>query len=92
MDVGEVFVPDIGGGEAFEAGRAFVRSIAAMAPGMTLNAIGVSMRVRPKSVDGTPHPSAKDLAFRTVGFTEVFVHLITRLEASSARDASFVSP
>lgn len=92
MDVREVFVSDVGSGKAFKAGRTFVRPIAAMAPGMALDTVGISVWMRSHGIDRTADPSAEDIVLRVVGLPKVLMHIVTEFEALTAWDPSFVSP
>ena len=92
MYVREVFVSDIGSGKAFKAGRTFVRSIAAMAPGVPLNAVGISMWMRAHGIHRTADPSTKDIVLGIVGLPKMLMHIITKFEGLAAGDPSSVSP
>lgn len=62
VDVGEVLVADVGRCEAFGAGRTFIRSVSAVAPGVSFDAVGVLVGGGTKGTHATSKPPAEDLA------------------------------
>ena len=87
VDIGDVFVPDSGGSETFGALWAFVRAVAAVAPGMSLHPMGITM-----SSDAAANPSTICFFLDAMCYFKMLVHFVTKTKDLPAGFSVLASP
>lgn len=92
VDVREVLITHVGGCKSFSASRALVRPVPAMTPGVSLNAISVSMWVGCMNAEWTAYPAAEDITLRVVDFSQMFMQVVSLVKELSTRLIVMVGP